>query len=88
MVNVEDLGAGVVEEDHTDDRGPATFNTDLSRRRAISVMGWMTAHGVDGKRLEAAGFGPGRPVAPNDSEPNRLANRRVEFHITNLEVKP
>jgi outer membrane protein OmpA-like peptidoglycan-associated protein len=75
-------------EGHTDDRGPASFNTDLSRRRAISVMGWMTAHGVDGKRLEAAGFGPGRPVAPNDSEANRLSNRRVEFHIINLEVKP
>jgi OOP family OmpA-OmpF porin len=27
------------------------------------------------------GYGPERPVAPNDSEENRARNRRVEFIV-------
>lgn len=72
-------------EGHTDDRGPATFNTDLSQRRAKSVVNWFAAHGLDAKRFDAAGFGPQRPVAANDSEEHRQLNRRVEIHIVNLE---
>ncbi|MBX5481886.1 MAG: OmpA family protein [Myxococcaceae bacterium] len=74
-------------EGHTDDRGPASFNKDLSERRAKSVAKWLVAHGFDGSRLESAGFGPERPVAPNDSDENRQRNRRVEIHIVNLEAR-
>lgn len=72
-------------EGHTDDRGPAAFNTDLSQRRAKSVVAWLVAHGLDAKRFEATGLGPSRPVSPNDSDAHRQLNRRVEIHITNLE---
>jgi OmpA-OmpF porin, OOP family len=75
-------------EGHTDGLGPAAFNKDLSQRRAKSVIAWLVGKGLDGKRFTAAGIGPDRPVAGNDTEPNRQLNRRVEFHITNLGVKP
>ena len=75
-------------EGHTDTAGPAVYNKSLSQRRAQSVVTWFGKHGVDAKRFEAVGFGPDRPVADNDSDANRLLNRRVEIHIINLEAKP
>lgn len=74
-------------EGHTDDRGSAALNNDLSQRRAKSVVAWLVKHGMDRKRLEAAGFGAARPVASNDTEDDRQKNRRVEIHITNLEAR-
>ncbi len=75
-------------EGHTDDRGPAAFNKDLSQRRAKSVVGWMVQKGLEAARFQAAGFGSERSLFPNDTDANRQSNRRVEFHITNLEAKP
>ena len=74
-------------EGHTDDRGSAALNQDLSQRRAKSVVTWLVKHGMDRQRLEAAGFGAARPVASNDTEDDRQKNRRVEIHITNLEAR-
>ncbi|HVY47282.1 MAG TPA: OmpA family protein, partial [Minicystis sp.] len=68
-------------EGHTDDRGPADLNERLSDDRARSVMHYLVGHGVDAKRLSARGFGPHRPIAPNDTPAGRQKNRRVEFHI-------
>ena len=45
-------------EGHTDSRGVAARNRDLSRRRATSVMKWMTRNGIAAERLRAQGFGP------------------------------
>ena len=52
-------------------------NSEL-RRCATNFTG---AHGIAADRLTSAGFGPERPVAPNDTEVGRQQNRRVEFHI-------
>jgi OOP family OmpA-OmpF porin len=38
--------------------------------------------GVDGGRMTAAGYGEAEPVASNDTEEGRRANRRVEFRIS------
>ncbi len=69
-------------EGHTDNTGPAAHNTDLSQRRAQSVVTWLTGHGIEAERLEAQGLGPTRPLRPNITLANRAMNRRVEFHIT------
>ena len=37
--------------------------------------------GVDPSRLEFEGYGPDRPIADNETEEGREANRRVEFEI-------
>ena len=65
---------------HTDNVGGFDFNMDLSRRRAESVVDWLTSkHGIPAARLQAAGVGMLSPVAPNDTEEGRAKNRRVEL---------
>ena len=66
---------------HTDSRGGLWFNMKLSKDRAASVMKYLVDHGIDKGRLESEGFGPKKPVAPNDTEEGRAKNRRVEFKI-------
>jgi outer membrane protein OmpA-like peptidoglycan-associated protein len=68
-------------EGHTDVRGDDAYNQSLSQRRAESVRGWLTSHGVAASRLSAAGAGESRPVRTGDSEADHQANRRVEIRI-------
>jgi outer membrane protein OmpA-like peptidoglycan-associated protein len=67
---------------HTDDRGAADHNRDLSFRRAASVRRYLMAHGVEEARLEAHGFGPDCPLVTGRTANARRANRRVQFLIT------
>lgn len=71
-------------EGHTDNAGDATQNMTLSQARADAILGWMTAHGADLARLAAKGWGPQRPIAPNDSPDHMAMNRRVEFWVAEL----
>ncbi len=64
---------------HTDDKGSAKYNKDLSNRRAASVVKYLVSRGVAPERLTSAGYGLERPLVPNDSESNRALNRRVQF---------
>lgn len=64
---------------HTDNKGAALYNKDLSNRRAHSVMKYLIAHGVTASRLTAQGYGMERPIVDNGSEANRALNRRVQF---------
>ncbi len=68
-------------EGHTDNKGKDAKNMDLSRRRARSVIRWLTAHGIDAARLESWGCGENIPRDTNDTNDGRQVNRRVEFHI-------
>jgi outer membrane protein OmpA-like peptidoglycan-associated protein len=73
---------GVVDvQGHTDDRGNADANRDLSLRRAQSVVAYLVAHHVQPARLVAHGFGPDQPLEPNTNARARARNRRVEFHV-------
>lgn len=72
--------AGRVEvQGHTDNRGRAAYNLELSDRRAKSVRDYLIEHGVAPERLLARGFGLTTPIATNDTEAGRATNRRVEF---------
>jgi OmpA-OmpF porin, OOP family len=64
---------------HTDNKGAAAYNKDLSNRRAQSVMQYLVAHGVSNTRLTASGYGMERPLVDNGSVSNRTLNRRVQF---------
>lgn len=66
---------------HTDDTGTAELNLRLSEARARAVSAWLVAHGVEGQRLSARGYGATRPIADNSTEEGRAKNRRVEFLI-------
>jgi outer membrane protein OmpA-like peptidoglycan-associated protein len=72
-------GRRVAVEGHTDSVGGEAYNRDLSQRRADSVTRFLTARGVDPSRVESRGLGEGMPVASNDAESGRQANRRVEI---------
>jgi outer membrane protein OmpA-like peptidoglycan-associated protein len=66
---------------HTDSSGSDQYNQALSERRAQSVAGYLSSHGVKTQRLITIGAGEGHPVASNDTEAGRAANRRVELTI-------
>ena len=73
-------------EGHTDNRGDAAMNLDLSKRRAASVKSWLIQRGIDSARLDSEGYGLTRPIQTNDTNDGRQANRRVEFKITQEET--
>lgn len=65
---------------HTDADGDDAANLDLSKRRAISVKNELVkTFAIDASRLETDGMGESKPIAPNDTAPNKALNRRVEF---------
>jgi outer membrane protein OmpA-like peptidoglycan-associated protein len=70
---------------HTDDRGDAKYNLDLSQRRADAVRQYLIDAGIDPDRLIAKGYGETKPIAPNVTAKGRARNRRVEFHILSQE---
>jgi outer membrane protein OmpA-like peptidoglycan-associated protein len=45
---------------------------------------YIVSRGIDPGRIIAHGYGPDRPVAPNDTEANRARNRRVEMRVVKL----
>jgi outer membrane protein OmpA-like peptidoglycan-associated protein len=68
-------------EGHTDNKGAAAMNKDLSKRRAASVVAALVKAGVAKTRLTSQGFGSEKPIDSNTTDEGRAANRRVEFHI-------
>ncbi len=64
---------------HTDDVGTPDSNLTLSQQRAETVVQALVAHGIERSRLESAGFGMSRPIAPNTTPEGRSENRRVEL---------
>ncbi|WP_299843595.1 OmpA family protein [uncultured Paracoccus sp.] len=66
---------------HTDSQGSEGFNADLSRARAQAVLTAMQGDGMDTGNLTARGYGESQPVASNETEEGREANRRIEFRL-------
>ncbi|MCB0397600.1 MAG: PD40 domain-containing protein [Flavobacteriales bacterium] len=66
---------------HTDNVGSDEANMKLSHDRARSVMDYLTKSGIPTTRLQAKGYGETEPIATNDTEEGRAANRRTEFVI-------
>lgn len=65
---------------HTDNRGSAPYNQDLSQRRAAAVVSALVQnYGIAPARLAPEGAGMSRPLAANDTEEGRAKNRRVEL---------
>lgn len=66
---------------HTDDLGTVAYNQDLSTRRADSAARYLAMEGVAGSRIHISGKGEMEPVASNDTDAGRQANRRIEVAI-------
>jgi outer membrane protein OmpA-like peptidoglycan-associated protein len=71
---------------HTDAQGEDAYNQRLSERRASSAASYLAAQGVAREHVRTAGRGESEPVAQNDTDANRQANRRVEVAITASEA--
>jgi outer membrane protein OmpA-like peptidoglycan-associated protein len=69
---------------HTSSEGSKKHNDKLSADRAEAVMNYLVEHGVDASRLTSEGKGSAEPIADNDTEEGRVANRRVEFHAVKM----
>ncbi|WP_456382550.1 OmpA family protein [Hydrogenimonas sp.] len=65
-------------EGHTDSKGAAAYNMQLSKRRAEAVKKAIVERGVEASRLKVEAYGETRPIASNDTEEGRAKNRRVE----------
>lgn len=72
-------------EGHCDYKGSVPYNMKLSQRRANAVRDYLIAHGIEGDRLVAKGYGKSRPIADNKTAEGRARNRRVEFIIVDQE---
>lgn len=67
---------------HTDDVGDPRANLRLSKLRAGAVVSHLrTCADVEALTLEVDGYGADAPVADNETEAGRAANRRVEVWV-------
>jgi outer membrane protein OmpA-like peptidoglycan-associated protein len=77
----EDPLSKIVVEGHTDSQGGASYNQDLSQRRAQAVRDYLVTRGIAADRVTAQGFGLSRSIADNASPEGRANNRRVEIVV-------
>jgi outer membrane protein OmpA-like peptidoglycan-associated protein len=75
----QDRWSNLVIEGHTDIRGDLDYNNRLSLARASAVRDALSRSGVPAARMKALGFGPSRPIDPNQGEIAWARNRRVEL---------
>jgi outer membrane protein OmpA-like peptidoglycan-associated protein len=67
---------------HTDAVGSDEHNLHLSRARAAAVREWMQRMGgIPDSCFAVQGFGKSQPIASNDTEAGRQANRRVDIRL-------
>ncbi|MEO1911968.1 MAG: OmpA family protein [Paracoccus sp. (in: a-proteobacteria)] len=66
---------------HTDAQGSDGFNAELSRGRAQAIVTAMKDAGIDITNMTSRGYGESQPIATNDTEEGREANRRIEFRL-------
>jgi outer membrane protein OmpA-like peptidoglycan-associated protein len=65
---------------HTDNMGSETYNLVLSEQRAQAVKTFLVSvYGIASNRLTTQAHGESQPIEPNNTEFERMMNRRVEF---------
>lgn len=87
IINHPELSIEV--QGHTDDRPIRSSrypsNWELSADRATQVAKTLVELGANPEQIATKGFGEYHPVAPNQSDTDRLKNRRVEIQFTVLQ---
>ncbi|UWR92727.1 OmpA family protein [Phaeobacter inhibens] len=66
---------------HTDSQGREEMNQTLSQSRAQSVLNELRGRRLVTSSFTAKGYGESTPIASNDTEDGREANRRIEFRL-------
>lgn len=73
-------------EGHTDSQGGEEMNKNLSQARAESVLSALLSRRVLTSGISAMGYGEEQPIADNDTEDGRAANRRITFRLAKEEI--
>ena len=77
---MSDTPSPIVVSGHTDSTGTSEYNRNLSMNRAAAVKEYLVEHGgVSSGRITVKAYGEEMPVASNDTDEGRAANRRVEI---------
>jgi len=76
-------GLYAVVEGHTSKFASATYNYDLSQRRAVKVRSELIRLGVNPSQVKAMGFGESSPLYNNNTEIGAQKNRRVIAEVFN-----
>lgn len=76
----------IVVQGHTDDRGSAAFNRDLSAKRSGAVLAYLfesqpLLEETFGRYFSASAFSEFRPIDAQDTEEARAQNRRIEISV-------
>lgn len=66
---------------YTDNTGTPIINEQISYKRAGLVGDFITSMGIDPLFIKATGWGEAQPITNNETEEDRLVNRRVEVII-------
>ena len=68
-------------EGHTADLNRPESEKILSLQRADKIAEELAKRGIEASRMQTAGYGATRPIAPSDTAENKAKNRRVEITI-------
>ena len=67
---------------HTDTRGKADHNKELSQKRAAVIVKELVARGIPQAQIVSLGLGSDRPlVTPDDTPAKQAKNRRYEIQV-------
>lgn len=72
----------------TDSQGREVMNQQLSQERADAVLTALRARRIPVSTFDSIGYGEEFPIADNDTEEGREANRRIEFSLILPEPAP
>ncbi len=79
QLGAADSSRAILVVGHTDATGTAEFNQRLSEQRARTVGAVLAQAGINPANIYYQGAGASRPIADNQTESGRAANRRVEI---------
>lgn len=74
----------ILVKSHTDTKGKAAYNLNLSEQRAQSTVQYIVSKGIASNRISGKGFGSSTPkinCSSNCTEEDHAQNRRSEFMI-------
>ena len=71
----------IIIEGHSSSDGGEEYNIKLSLERANSVKNHLINLGISSDRIKTFGFGSKKPMSEENSERDRLLNRRVEIRF-------
>lgn len=64
-------------EGYTDSQGTASLQKKITSERAYAIYDYLISEGLSADQITASGLGSSNPIANNDTQEGRSANRRI-----------